>query len=464
MKTRALLFLLMAPLVSAQAATAPKTNVLLIVIDDQNGFAGRTDLAPQAVTPQLDRFASSGMTFANAQCAAPVCNPSRTAFLSGLRPSTTGIYDNSQDSLPKDHLLMRSISLPTYFRDQGYHLAGAGKVFSSAIAAAAGKRIWAESIELGRKAKKHAPAPPEGEGVNAIGKHAWGPLYKSKEEMEDWKLAGWAAEFLTKPHEGPFFLACGIVKPHTPLYVPQEYFDLFPPESITVPDLAADESAGLPESVREKTHKTEAELIQRRKELISAYLASSRYADDCVGRILKGLTDGPNRENTIVVICGDNGYEFGEKHNWSKGSLREGSAHVPLIIAGPGIAAQQTCMHPVSLLDLYPTLVELAGLPTKSGLDGVSLMPLLKNPAAAWDRPALTTAGFKNHALRNDRWRYIRYADGAEELYDHTTDPLERSNLATKPESAKIKAELQQWLPKHDEPRNPDSTGGKGED
>jgi arylsulfatase A-like enzyme len=463
MKTRPLLFLLLAPLVPVQAATAPKTNVLMIVIDDQNGYAGRTEISPQAVTPQLDRFAKGGMLFANAQCAAPVCNPSRTAFMSGLRPSTSGIYDNSQDDLPKDHLLKSSTSLPTYFRDQGYHLAGAGKVFSSAIAAAAGKRIWAETIELGRKAKKHAPAP-EGEGMNAIGKHAWGPLYKSKEEMEDWKLAGWAADFLTKPQSEPFFLACGIVKPHTPWYVPQEYFDLFPPESITVPDLAADESAGLPESVREKPHKTEAQLIQRRKELISAYLAASRYADDCVGRILQGLAQGPNRENTIVVIFGDNGYEFGEKNNWSKGSLREGSAHVPLVIAGPGIAPQQTCTHPVSLLDLYPTLVELAGLPAKSGLDGVSLVPLLKNPAAPWERPALTTAGFKNHALRTDRWRYIRYADGAEELYDHAKDPLERSNLANQPESAKIKSDLQQWLPRHDEPRNPDSKGGKGED
>lgn len=282
--------------------------------------------------------------------------------------------------------------------------------------------------------------------------------------MEDWKLAGWAAEFLTKAHEQPFFLACGIVKPHTPWYVPQEYFDLFPPGSITVPELAADENAPVPASAREKIHKGEAELVQRRKELLSAYFAASRYADDCVGRILQGLAQGPNRENTIVVIFGDNGYEFGEKNNWSKGSLREGSAHVPLVIAGPGIAPQQICTHPVSLLDLYPTLVDLAGLPAKAELDGMSLAPLLKNPTAAWDRPALTSAGFKNHALRTDRWRYIRYADGAEELYDHSNDPQERTNLADRPEAAKIKTELQRWLPKHDEPRNPDSSGGKGED
>lgn len=457
MKLHCCLWLLLA---ATSAAAPSKPNVLLIVLDDQNGYAGRNDVSPEPVTPNLDRFAKSGMTFANAQCAAPVCNPSRTAFLSGLRPSTTGIYDNSQDDLPKNHLLKSKTSLPTYFRDQGYHLAGAGKVFSSAIAAAAGKRIWAEGIDLGRKEKKHAPKP-EGEGMNAIGKHAWGPLYKRKEEMEDWRLAGWAAEFLTKKHDEPFFLACGIVKPHTPWYVPQEYFDLFPPARITVPDLASDENAGPPDSVREKMHKTEAELIKRRKELISAYLASSRYADDCVGRILKGLADGPNREQTIVVICGDNGYEFGDKHNWSKGSLREGSAHVPLIIAGPGVTPQQVCTHPVSLLDIYPTLVALTGLPAKSDIEGVSLMPLLKNPAAPWERPALTTAGFKNHALRTDRWRYIRYADGAEELYDHDNDPMERRNLAAQPEFAKVKAGLQEWLPKHDEPRNPDSSGGK---
>lgn len=461
MKTRSLLFLLLAPLVQVQAATAPKTNVLLIVIDDQNGYAGRTDISLQAVTPQLDRFAKSGMLFTNAQCAAPVCNPSRTAFLSGLRPATTGIYDNSQDDLPKDHVLMHSISMPVYFREQGYRLAGGGKVFSSAIAASVGKRIWSETVASDRKGRKHDLVPPKDAPLNAIGKHAWGAFPSSKEEMEDWKLAGWAADFLTKPQSDPFFLACGIVKPHTPWYVPQEYYDLFPPASITVPDLAADESAGLPESVREKPHKTEVQLIQRRKEVISAYLAASRYADDCVGRILQGLAQGPNRDNTIVVIFGDNGYEFGEKNNWSKGSLREGSAHVPLIIAGPGIAAQQSCTHPVSLLDLYPTLVELAGLPAKSEVDGVSLVPLLKNPAALWERPALTTAGFKNHALRTDRWRYIRYADGAEELYDHSNDPLERTNLATKPEFAKIKTDLQQWMPKQDEPRNPDSAGGK---
>jgi arylsulfatase A-like enzyme len=284
--------------------------------------------------------------------------------------------------------------------------------------------------------------------------------------MADWQLAGWAAEFLTKAQPKPFFLACGIVKPHTPWYVPKEYFDRFPPDRVTIPALAADESAGLPAEIRVKPKqiKQEATLVARRNELVAAYLAASRYADDCVGRILQGLENGPHRDNTIVVVCGDNGYQFGEKNHWSKGGLWEGSAHVPLVMAGPGIAQGQTSTRPVSLLDLYPTLIELAGQPAKPGLDGTSIVPLLRNPSAEWTRPALTTKGFKNHALRTERWRYIRYADGSEELYDHDADPLEQVSVASKPELGATIEELQKWLPSNDAPRNPNGPAGKSAD
>jgi arylsulfatase A-like enzyme len=317
----------------------------------------------------------------------------------------------------------------------------------------------------GRRDKGHGPRPPKEKlPLNGIGKHDWGAFPDSREEMEDWQLAGWAAEFLTKQHDEPFFLACGIVKPHTPWYVPKEYFDLFPPEKIAIADLAADESAGIPDIVKEKLHKTEAQLVARRKELIAAYLATSRYADDCVGRILDGLDKGPHRSNTLVVVCGDNGYQFGEKHYWSKARLWEGSANIPLIMTGPGITVGKVSTRPVSLLDLYPTLVELAGLPANPMVEGVSIVPLLKNPSAVWERPALTTSGYKNHALRSERWRYIRYSDGSEELYDHDADPLERTNLAAKTEFAEVKESLQKWLPKTDEPRTKPLNEGKGDD
>ena len=221
---------------SFAAAAEPQPNVLLIVIDDLNGFAGRTDLAPEPVTPNLDRFAKRGVTFANAQCAAPVCNPSRTALLSGLRPSTTGIYDNDQDSLPAVHILRRKKALPIYFREHGYHAAGGGKIFGSSFGSILKHRVWDETVDAGRKGRTEDPKPPKdklplsGPG----GKHDWGAFPESREQMGDWQLAGRAAEFLTKPQSRPFFLACGIVKPHTPWYVPKEYFDRFPPDRITI--------------------------------------------------------------------------------------------------------------------------------------------------------------------------------------------------------------------------------------
>lgn len=449
------------------AAQAPP-NVLMIIMDDMNGFAGRTDLAPEPVTPHLDRFAKKGVVFSNAQCPAPVCNPSRTAFLSGLRPATTGIYGNDQDSIPEDHILRRITALPVYFREHGYLAAGGGKTFSSALGSVLKRKVWEETMDADRRGRAEDSRPPKEKlplsGLS--GKHDWGAFPETRDEMSDWQMADKAAEFLSKPQGKPFFLACGIVKPHTPWYVPKEYFDRFPPGGVTIPDLAADENAGLPEAMRArpKQIKQEAPLVARRKELIAAYLAAARYSDDCAGRILGALEAGPARDNTIVVICGDNGYQFGEKNSWSKGRLWEGSAQVPLVIVGPGVAKGQKSIRPVSLLDLYPTLVELAGLPPKSDLDGISIVPLLKNPAAAWDRPALTTAGFKNHALRTERWRYIRYEDGSEELYDHDKDPLERANLAASAEFAQVKADLQKWLPRHDEPKNPAGTGKGKED
>lgn len=438
-------------------------NVVLIVLDDQNAFAGRTDLAPEPVSPNLNRLAARGVTFANAHCAAPVCNPSRTALLSGLRPSTTGIYDNDQDATPADHILTRTKALPAYFHDQGYVVAGGGKVFGSSFGSLLKDRVWDESPDRKKRGEfKHDPRP-ENIHVNGFGKHVFGSSPVDREQLEDWQLAGWAAEFLAQPRSKPFFLAVGIVKPHTPWYVPKEYFDLFHQARINIPDLAADEYTGIPQSVREKIPKREVESVARRKEFVAAYLAASRYADDCLGRVLNGLDKSPHRENTIVVVCGDNGYEFGEKHNWSKGSLREGSTRVPLVIAAPGFAKGMVSNRAVSLLDLYPTLLELAGLPAKADNEGTSVVPLLKDHKAAWDHAAVTTKGFKNHAVRTERWRFIRYADGAEELYDHDRDPLERTNLASKPEFSAVKEKLQKWLPKHDEPRNPNANG-KGDD
>ncbi|MBA4016905.1 MAG: iduronate-2-sulfatase [Pirellula sp.] len=436
---------------SASAAEPSKVNVVMIVLDDQNSFALKRDLAKEPASPNLAKLAQRGLTFAHAQCAAPVCNPSRSAIFSGLRPSTSGVYDNDQGRLSPGNALERATSLPGYFHDRGYLTAGAGKLFAASFGSTVGKEVWDVTEGAATRRNGHGPRPPkESLPLNGVGKHDWGAFPESKEDTEDWQLAGWAAEFLAKSHDKPFFLACGIVKPHTPWYVPQEYFDLFSADEIKITDLAADESAGLPKAAREKRHRGDDELIKRRKELIAAYLAASRYADDCVGRILNALEASPHRDNTVVVVCGDHGYHFGEKNHWSKGTLWEESAQTPLVVAGPGVVSGKLCTHPVSLVDIYPTLLELAHLPPNPNVDGVSIAPLCRDPSVAWERPALTTAGYQNHALRNDRWRYIRYADGSEELYDHDQDPLERTNLADRPESVAVIAELRQWLPTED--------------
>lgn len=443
-------------------AVARPPNVLLIVLDDQNSFAGRRDLAPEPVTPNLDRLAQRGVTFAHAQCAAPVCNPSRAALFSGLRPSTTGVYDNDQGRLTKGNRIESAIAMPAYFHSHGYLTAGGGKLFAASLGSTVGKDTWDETEPAALRRKGHGPVPPKDQlPLNGVGKHDWGAFPERKDQMEDWQLAGWAADFLGQPHEKPFFLACGIVKPHTPWYVPQEYFDRFPHKQITIHDLVENETAGVPRIAREKWHKGDATLVARRKELVAAYLAASRYADDCVGRILEALQRSPYRDNTLVVVCGDNGYQFGERNSWSKGQLWEGSTQVPLVIAGPGVAAGKDCELAVSLLDVYPTLVALANLPANTQLDGVSLVPLLKNPDSEWDHPAITTKGYQNHAVRSNRWRYIRYVDGSEELYDHDNDPLERTNLAERPELQSVKEDLRRWLPKYNEPRvEPLSKGG----
>ena len=441
--------------VSAAAPTERgKPNVLFICVDDLNALIGCLNPQVGAQTPHIDRLASGGTLFSNAHCAAPVCNPSRTAFLTGLRPSTTGIYDNLQVVSPSDHPVMRSVLLPRYFKDQGYVILGVGKVPGHST----GRYRWDQSFDP--PDRRTAPEQP----LNSPGRIDWGAWPESREQMSDWQLAGWVASELNKRHSAPFFLMVGFVKPHLPWYVPREYFDRIPVAATTPPPLRPDELVGLPANARSAQRPATSALLDKRRELFAAYLAACAFADDCVGRVMAALVAGPNQANTVVVLCGDNGFQMGEKNIWGKGQLWEESTHVPLIFAGPGIAVKQRCSKPVSLLDLYPTLVELCGLPTVKTLEGASLVPLLKDANAAWDHVALTTMGYKNHAVRTERWRYIRYASGAEELYDHATDPREWQNLAEGAKYETVKADLRRRLPGHDAPRNPDKDKGSSKE
>ena len=426
---------------AAQPA-ASRPNVLFVAIDDLNDWIGFLGGHPATKTPNLDRLAQRSIKFTRAYCAAPACNPSRAALLTGLRPSTTGVYNNNQPWRPA---LPDTITLPQHFMGVGYHVAGGGKIFHGGTNDPA---CWHEYF------KQQADPAPDKRPVNGLqgtGHFDWGPVDVADDAMSDYKVVSWAQEFLATKQEKPFFLAVGLYRPHLPWYVPKQYFDKFPLESVKLPEVRDDDLEDIPEAGRQMArpdgdHRRVIESNNWEK-AVQGYLASIAFADAQVGRLLDALEKSPYADNTIIVLWGDHGWHLGEKHHWRKFALWEEATRVPLLVRVPGMSGGQECPRPVNLVDLYPTLIELCKLPPKQ-LDGVSLVPLLKNPQADWEQPTLTTHGRNNHAVRSERWRYIRYADGSEELYDHQQDPMEWKNLAGDPQYDQIKASLGKWLPK----------------
>lgn len=434
----------------ALAQSPPRPNVLFIAVDDLNDWVGVLGGHPDAKTPNIDRLAARGVLFTRAYCPAPACNPSRAALLTGLRPSTTGVYHNNQPWRPAP-LLREAVTLPQHFMLGGYHAAGGGKIFHGAFDEPAS---WHEYRRGGRAGLPRLPAPTGGAGGIT-----WGPLDVADEQTEDYHIVQWAIERLKEKRDKPLFLACGVHKPHMPWQVPRKYFDLYPPEKIRLPDVPADDLADVPPAgVKMAAPQGDHANILRTnnwRNAVQAYLACVSYADAQVGRLLDALdADATLRDNTVVVLWGDHGWHLGEKHHWRKFALWEEATRTPLIIAAPGVKPGRAAA-PVDLVDLYPTLVELCGVAPREGLEGQSLVPLLKDPSSTRQRPALTTHGRGNHALRTARWRYIRYADGSEELYDHDADPQERHNLAADAAHATAKKELAAYLPKQDAPDVP---------
>jgi arylsulfatase A-like enzyme len=278
-------------------------------------------------------------------------------------------------------------------------------------------------------------------------------------------VASWACEVLGRRHEKPFFLAAGMFRPHIPWFVPQKYFDMYPLESIVLPAVKEDDLADVPPFARRvalNQHSRHDLVVSSGnwKKAVQAYLACISFSDAMIGRMLDALEKSPERDNTIVVLWSDHGYHLGEKWHWHKQSLWHRATHVPLIMAVPGVTKAGTrCQRPVGLIDLYPTLTELAGIGTPGPLDGVSLRPLLAEPERSWERPALVTYGRGNHAVRSERWSYIRYHDGGEELYDRRQDPQEWINLAGRAELAGVKNELRRWVPTQEAPGDSVPTG-----
>lgn len=437
-----------------------RPNVLFLSVDDMNDWVGCLDGHPGVKTPNIDSLARRGVLFSNAHCASPLCNPSRTALLTGLRSSTTGIYNNDQFWRPA---LPHVVTLPQYFKQNGYHVSGAGKVFHHTSGFNPPDQWHDFQLQVFddpwyRRAEwypwnKKIP-PPAGHPFNGLdefaGEFDWGVLPYKDHEYGDMRAVEYAEKSLAKSHGQPFFLAIGLWHPHIPLFAPQRFFDMYrDPRLPEVPDHDLDD---VPEIGKRfaAARRAEHERIIREgkwKEAVQAYLAAISFADEMVGRVLHALERSAHARDTIIVFWSDNGWHLGEKQHWHKSTLWERSTHVPLIFAGPGLKSPgRARTQAVSLLDLYPTLVEMCGLPKRPGLEGLSLTPLLQN-ASANRPPAVTTYMPDNHAVRNERWRYIRYSDGSEELYDRVADPNEFTNLAANPKHAALKRDLARWMP-----------------
>jgi len=468
--------------IAVGGAEPQRPNVLFIAVDDLNDWVGVLGGHPQAKTPNIDRLAKRGMLFTRAYCAAPLCNPSRTSVMTGLRPTTSGVHGNQQDWREQPSL-QGAVTLPQYFRAHGYRTLGCGKLYHAnhggppgALTGWHGGRqgfnhpaSWDErfpSKEVQLPLSSVAP----GQNYNGldIWHWDWGPIGKPDSATIDGRTTAWAIEQLRKEHRRPFFLAVGIYRPHGPWYVPGAYFEQHPLEKTVLPTVEPDDVKDIPAAglryLRNPNH-----LHKRILEhdlwhsAVQAYLANITFADAMLGRVLDALDESGRRDNTIICLWSDHGWHLGEKQRWHKSTLWEEAARVPLIFVVPGTTEPGSiCRRTVSLVDLYPTLVELCGLPPKWENDGLSLRPLLEDPSRAREQPAITSHAGDNHAVRTERWRYIRYADGSEELYDHRSDPNEWTNLAGDPEHAAVKDRLSEWLPEVVVPYPPEKPEQEG--
>jgi arylsulfatase A-like enzyme len=425
-------------------------NVLFIAVDDLNDWVQNFGGNPQSVTPNMARLGARSVRFQRAYCNAPMCNPSRASLMTGLRPSTTGVYTNTdtwRDGAPD------AVTLPEYFLNHGYRVLGCGKLYHNSQP---DYHAFHEYLP-----EKHTEAEARAEAVRTPAKSAqahfdWGPIDVTDEEMEDYRYVRYTSEVLAKKHAQPFFMACGFKKPHLPWFVPKKYFDKFPVQDIKLPTHLPNDLDDVPPSAILKGGLADHARVTKNDEwqqAIRGYLAAIHFTDANLGRVLDALEKGPNAGDTIVVFWGDHGWQLGEKNQWRKFTLWERSCRAPLMISAPGIANRAAdCRRVVEFVDLYPTLLELCGLPANSGLEGRSLLPLLKDPQRAWDGAGITSDGADKISIRTERWRYGRFPDG-EELYDENQDPHEWKNLAHRPEAMtaeqkKVRDQLAARLPK----------------
>jgi len=436
-----------------------RPNILFIAIDDMNDWTGFLGGHPQAKTPNLDRLAEKGVNFTNAHCPAPGCSPSRNALLYGIEPFHSGLYAFYDKGVPPE-IKKEWISLPQFFREHGYNTYGAGKIHHGSRAE---PEEWTDYYEL--KAHKLIYKPEAGYQIGNSRKMAFCPTTNPLEDHPDYQVASYGVEVLSKKHDKPFFLAVGIVKPHLPFVCPERFFDFYP-KNVKPPRINPNDLDDIPAVGRAMAKIRDDMRFKKDKawtKVRRAYLACISWADYNIGRVLDALEASPYADNTIVIVWSDHGYALGEKKHFRKFALWEETTRVPFIIWDTREKQEVTgrkVKDAVSLINIYRTLAELCGFKAPEYVEGFSLVPQLKDPSRPVPAPAICTWGRGNYTVRDRNWRYTRYYDGGEELYFHSADPDEWTNLANNPEYAAVKKRLAAYLPKNEAPLVKDGAQG----
>ena len=438
-----------------RAQETPRPNVLMIAVDDLNDWVGCMGGHANAKTPNIDRLASQGILFTNAHCQAPICGPSRASLFSGLLPSTSGIYGQISDNHLKDAspIAGQAILMPDYFEMHGYKTMACGKLFHGGDKAKVFEHYGGQA-SFGPKPKKRFKYDPAWFPEKIGGTQTdWGAFPDTDKEMPDSRIANYGVKRLGEAHEKPFFLAVGFMRPHVPWYVPQKWFDIHPVDQVTLPPYLESDLDDVPELSRRVNELTAMPTTQwaikqnEWKNIVQSYLACTTFVDAQIGKVLDALENSKYADNTIVILWSDHGYHIGEKNRFAKQALWDRANRVPMIIRTPKGLSGKECSVPVGLIDIYPTLLDLCGLPRNELNEGESITRLVTTPDAAWERAIVTTYGQNNHALQTQRHRFYRYEDGSMELYDHIDDPNEWHNLANKEEQKTLIESLSKRLP-----------------
>lgn len=441
------------------AESTDRPNILFISVDDLNDWISPLGGHPQSLTPNFARLASRSMLFTNAHCPAPACGPCRAAILSGIPPHRSGLYDNMQ---PLRDVLPDATLMPRHFSNHGYHAAGSGKILHYVI----DPQSWDDYFPAKEKdnpfphtlyPEKRPVSLPRGGPWQYI-ETDWGPLDTTDEDFGgDYAVSQWISkQLLDPPADKPFFLACGLYRPHEPWFVPAKYFKPFPlSEIILPPGYRPDDLDDVPPAGRAMARNRYFPHIQWQgqwRAAVQGYLASIHFADAMLGNVLDALEKSPRRDNTIIVLWSDHGWHLGEKEHWQKFTGWRACTRVPFLISVPKLAPG-TCEQPVSTIDIFRTLLSLTGTPELENIAGHDLTPLLKAPDSAWPHLALTQLrGPSDFALSGKQFRYIHYENGDEELYDIIADPYELTNLAPAPSHATILSSFRKKAPQNGVP------------